>query len=186
MKISTLLHLKSTLIWNYRNSKSIGGLYVQNSYNLPTNVFTFCFYSQEDENLMVHLLGAFFCFAFGVAYCLQHSWLSFKTSPEFSPPWICFLRLCLTTSAAVMLALGILFIKIYTFYTSASTQTVWVQQWFIQDFMSGGILLTDPPPPNIISGHPNTQVEKHVNSKYITLKEHVPIFSLILQAKITN
>ncbi|XP_072034793.1 DNA damage-regulated autophagy modulator protein 1-like [Amphiura filiformis] len=63
----------------------------------------------EDENLMVHLMGAFFCFAFGVAYCFLNTWLSFKTSPELTTRWMCFLRLCLTTSAGIMLGLVIVF-----------------------------------------------------------------------------
>ncbi|XP_072034040.1 DNA damage-regulated autophagy modulator protein 1-like [Amphiura filiformis] len=63
----------------------------------------------EDENLPIHLMGAFFCFTFGVVYCFLHSWLSFKISPEFVSPWICFLRLALATFSALTLALCILF-----------------------------------------------------------------------------
>ncbi|XP_072033106.1 DNA damage-regulated autophagy modulator protein 1-like, partial [Amphiura filiformis] len=63
----------------------------------------------EDENLMAHLMGAFFCFTCGVAYCFIHTWLSFKTSPLLSPPYMCFLRLSLASFAALTTALVILF-----------------------------------------------------------------------------
>ncbi|XP_072034039.1 DNA damage-regulated autophagy modulator protein 1-like [Amphiura filiformis] len=63
----------------------------------------------EDENLMVHLVGAFFCFTFGVAYLFLHTWLSFKTSPEFCPPFMCFIRLSISSFAALTYVLLILF-----------------------------------------------------------------------------
>ncbi len=77
-------------------------------HSILTNFCGVFFFLQEDENLMAHLMGAFFCFTCGVAYCFIHTWLSFKTSPLLSPPCMCFLRLSLASFAALTTALGIL------------------------------------------------------------------------------
>ncbi|XP_033646201.1 DNA damage-regulated autophagy modulator protein 1-like [Asterias rubens] len=63
----------------------------------------------EDENLLIHLLGAFFCFTFGVAYSLLHTWLSFRTRPNPSPTWICAIRLLLACLGVIHTSLVILF-----------------------------------------------------------------------------
>ncbi|XP_038078561.1 DNA damage-regulated autophagy modulator protein 1-like [Patiria miniata] len=63
----------------------------------------------EDKNLLIHLLGAFFCFTFGVAYCLLHSWLSYRTRPTPSPTWVCVIRLVLSCLGIIHTSFVILF-----------------------------------------------------------------------------
>ncbi|XP_041472053.1 DNA damage-regulated autophagy modulator protein 2-like isoform X2 [Lytechinus variegatus] len=63
----------------------------------------------EDENLTVHLIGAIFCFLFGVMYCFMHSWLSFQAWSTITNPYICILRLALASFSAADLAMVILF-----------------------------------------------------------------------------
>lgn len=65
--------------------------------------------SKEDENLTIHLIGAFFCFLFGVMYGFMHAWLSFQGWSTITNPYVCIIRLALASFGAADLIMVILF-----------------------------------------------------------------------------